>query len=349
MTQIARESLFRTKLSSYIISIVTFIIFLWAVNMIPTSTTDMYIYMRNLYLNQTQNLLEAFQTRWEPGFVIYQWILSKFTISETIFVSISASIIWWTIYVSLRKKVSIIDLSLIMFGYLSFFYLYNFSTNTLRQGIAAAFILLFIVCINNKEYKKAIFSFALACSFHVTAIISFFLFIINKFKITLKSMVVFYIFSSLLMLTGLNSILIPDLTQILGGELQSKVESYSSSTVIERYGLVNRLDFYVFTTVWVLWSLFFVKRFKVTDSFYTWIIKSYLLLSSVYLLFGFIGYSDRIAAFGWFLTPILIFYPIIKMNNKDKLFMVFSSVLLNILMFFYFNGFKVFSPLKIFY
>ncbi|MBP1934983.1 EpsG family protein [Ammoniphilus resinae] len=347
--QLLSKTFFRTKIYSYLLLIIMLVIVL-LVSILRPFTGDMFRYISSLKVLSNLSLIEAINySSFEFGFVLYQWIFSEISVNELAFISMTTLFIFGLLFLALKKVVKISDLPLLFFGFLSFFYFYNFTTNILRQGIAIPITLLVIVYLYNKKYKKSILFLCLAVSFHMTAIILGILLIVRRYNLKINFLLLIFVISSVLMITGLNKTLMLDLSFLVGGGVEEKVTGYTANSVIEDYGSVNRLDFFIFTSIWMLWGLTFKYIYLRNDLLYEWLLKCYISLSSIYVLFGFIGYSDRIAAYAWLLIPILLFYPIVTIKSKyQKIWLVFSMGI-SILLFVYFNVIDLYKPLKIFY
>jgi hypothetical protein len=90
----------------------------------------------------------------------------------------------------------------------------------------------------------------------------------------------------------------------------------------------NRMDFFIFTVFGIFAGLFLYK-YLFRDSKYEKLIKIYILFSSVFFLLGFIAYSDRIAAYSWFLLPIILWIPVfnqVKHRTMYSFLLLFSFV-----------------------
>jgi hypothetical protein len=343
------KSIFRTKGFSFALLFLMFFA-MAAVAILRPKTGDMRRYLQGLDMSSSLTWLESVRDMGsEVGFVSYQWLLSKITTSEIVFIGLSLLIMWILLIFALKQVISTNDLPILLFGYISFFYFYNFSTNTVRQGFAAPLILIMIFYLGKSNYRKSIIYLLIAVSFHMTAIISSVLLVIRRFDFSIRSLCIIYVISILLMVTGFNQELMSNLAFILGGEFENKVIGYSSEAVLSSYGKVNRIDFLIFTSFWIVWGLWFRKYYLKGDMFYEWLIKSYLVLGSIYVLFGFIGYSDRIAAYAWFLIPLLLFYPALKINTKYRKLWLVTFMLISIFLFFYFGVYSLYTPLKLMY
>ncbi|WHY00417.1 EpsG family protein [Neobacillus sp. DY30] len=287
--------------------------------------------------------------RWEPGFVTYQWMLSKVNTSKTFFILITSIIMWIIIVSALKKNISFKSLPLILFGYISLFPIYNLFSNVLRQGFAICFLMFMIVYLADNYYKKAFIFFIITLSFHVSASIAGILFIVKRFNISIKNLCIVFVISSILLITGINQKLMTNIAVLFGGRLGDSVISYSSESVVSIYGSVNRIDFLIFTSIWIVWGLYFRNRFLMNDKIFEWLLKAYLSFSIIYVLFGFIGFSDRLASYAWFLIPILLYYPAIKMESRFQFIWIIICIIISILLFVYFGTYSLYEPLKLLY
>ena len=129
ITQLARKSLFQTKAFANCLIIVMFM-FMSIVILLNPFTLDMERYLIVFQEINEFNLLQALSyVRWEPGFVIYQWLLSKVTTSPITFVLVSMVLMWGILISALKKSISPKDVPLVMLGYISLFCFYNLSRN----------------------------------------------------------------------------------------------------------------------------------------------------------------------------------------------------------------------------
>lgn len=347
VNQLSKKSIFQTKVYvNYLLSIM--FILLAAVIILNPYTDDMERYLRVFQQISDMKWFESLTSvRWEPGFMTYQWILSRLTKSNVVFILITAIIIWSIILFAVKKIIPYKDLPLVMFGFLSLFSFYNFSRNIIRQGIAVPLLFAMMIYLEQNNYKKALVYFGLAISFHISAVIGFVLFIIKKLKLSIKFLISIYISSVIFMVTDLNQKIMSVIAAIVGGNIAEIIARYSSEAIISRYGAVNRIDFLVFTTVWIVLGIWFNSKYMNDDVLYEWLVKSYIGFSIIYILFGFIGYSDRLAAYAWFFIPIIVFYPVIKMKSKYRLFWMTTGITINIILFIFFDVINLYKPISL--
>ncbi|GBD61280.1 hypothetical protein TEH11_0963 [Tetragenococcus halophilus subsp. halophilus] len=309
-----------------------------AINVTNPITTDMGRYLSYSDIIQSMSLFEAVtQTRWETGFVTFQWFLSQVSISYFFFILISTLLILLIIIVALKKVISFTQLPLFIFGYLSLFSFYSLVNNVLRQGFSAAFLLLMLVFLEKNKYIRAIFSLIVALSFHMSALIGAILIVLYKIKVPFKVYVYTYIITALTMLFNLNQRIVSLLSFSFTNTIDNYLQQYTSEASLTSYGETNRLDFLLFSLFWFFLALFFYKKFLYSDLFYLLVVKAYAVYGSIFFLFGFISFSDRLAVYSWFLIPLVLFYPLINMQSKYRLIWLILGLAICVLMMYVFN------------
>jgi len=311
--------------------------------LISPEGNDIVRYLARFSYSKEASLREVFNSYdSEPLFNFYQWILSKIFRSGKVFLLTNIVLSWSLIYFALIKKLNFKSIALVFFSYISFFYFYNFYRNILRQGIAFPFLILMIFYLADDKYKSAIMCLVVSTLFHVTASLGLVLLLIKKFNFRLKSLLIAYSLSIILMFTRLHQTLVYRLANLIGGEFSRFIYGYSSSGVIDRYGSINRIDFLLFSIVWAVWAVFFVSRYLSRDSFYLWLVKAYIGFNMLFVLFSFIGYSDRVAGYSWSLIPILIGYPVTVIKSKYIILWRLLAIAIVVGMFFFFGVYRLY-------
>jgi hypothetical protein len=56
-------------------------------------------------------------------------------------------------------------------------------------------------------------------------------------------------------------------------------------------------------------------RLLVFDVVYERLFTAFLMLNGMFLLLGFVAFSDRIAAYSWILGPSLLWYPLCRLRS----------------------------------
>lgn len=342
---ITNKSLFQSNFYAKLLLIYVIVLFL-VVGVTNPITADMSTYLKYSDIMENVSLFDSLNlTRWEPGFIIFQWFLSNINTSHTFFILISNLLILLLIVQSLKKVVPFNKIPLIMFGYLSLFSFYNLINNILRQGFSIAFLLVMLICLEKNKYLQSIIFLIIATMFHTTAIIGAIIIIFYKINVLLNKYIYIYFIAALTMVLNINQRLVSLLPFSLIGDVENYIQQYTSETSLLRYASVNRLDFLLFSVFWFVFGLFLYKRYLFKDSFYLLIIKAYAVYGAIFFLLGFISFSDRLAVYSWFLIPLILFYPVIKMRTNFKVVWAFLGLAICIVMTYVFNVNEYFSVL----
>lgn len=245
-------------------------------------------------------------------FFFVQWLMSKITTNPTALLTALWMLFILPLLLSIKRIFNPWERNIVLLGYLCFPFFYSYATVALRQGIAITVVILTLVwAIQGKPLKKIIPLAIAAGLFHWSAFIFSFIILLNrKFNFRFRSTVIVWFLAALMFLTDSQQILLSPVIELI-----PDVDAYTSSAVNARYsGGTNRLDFLLFSFFWlVVFKIFhvFINR----DFTYYHLLNSYVLFNSVYLILGFVAFSDRIASYSWMLIPLLTFYPILKSNK----------------------------------
>lgn len=295
--------------------------FLYGAEAIP----DTLVYTREFLSYRNLSFSQALQTGdRELFFTFFSWIISKFT--ESIYVYLT--LVWlFVAFISIRSFKLIFNqwqTMLVFFTYVNFPFFIAYIVNGMRQGFAMAFILL-AICLLVSENKKRIPFFGillLSVLSHVAALpFALILIFLRYFKgFSLKLSLSVWFVSSLLFITGLNSTLL--------GTLSARFDNlavYTQSEVIQSFSGVNRIDFLLFSFIFLVIGLVFYKKISEHErAKYKIMLNAYIIFNAVFILLGFIAFSNRLSAFSWFLIPLLIWYPILSIGESKK----YNSILI---------------------
>ena len=318
------NSLIRNKYSSnFIISI----LILTTIAYIPSWNlyrSDMVNYI-NLFLNiNALEFTDLFSTKWEPLFSITVWFISKLTDSQNLFI-ISIYLLMVTILLfALRKLYLPQHVIFVLFAFLSYPFFYIYSFNVLRQGIAMMLIILAISLWIEKKYSLKFFLTLIAAGlFHSSSILfSTALFFMLLFRLKTRTLLFFWVISAFLFITNLNQLILN--FQFI--QNSSYVETYTSQRFLEAYGgQTNKLNFFIFSIFFIFLFLYLYKRQQLKEEkkiIYNLLIKVYIVFNSIFLLLGFVAYSDRVASYSWIFIPILTTYPFLH-SIKDARLKIF--------------------------
>lgn len=205
--------------------------------------------------------------------------------------------------------------------FLSAFSFYGYGINGIRNGMACHIVLLGISFLRDRGYWYilAFLLFFIAYSIHrstlvpiVCAVVSFFL------KESTNPALVFWfvciVLSSLLGNFFNNIIQSFDL-------FENKLDYFSDASFSDVASFSHtgfRWDFLIYSAmpVYMIWYVTHKRNFL--DHMYNIIANTYLLANSFWILVIRASYSNRFAYLSWFLYPLVIAYPLIRMNIWEK-------------------------------
>jgi hypothetical protein len=204
--------------------------------------------------------------------------------------------------------------SLILFLMLaSGFSFISIEINILKNGLSICFLLLSLYSILEKDTKKFIIYIIIALLFHRTAIIPLVLMLAVIFsdKITIKYYIAFYVLAIVLSFAGFGFHSIPFLSELGIEDLQNL--RFTTETT---YKIGFRYDFVLYNTFFLVLFL----KFTNWNSKDLFLIKYYILSSTVFFFNFYIPYSDRFGIYSWIIIPLLLFNTINEAFPARKVF-----------------------------
>lgn len=281
-------------------------------------------YNRMNYLKLSQAFNEY---SWEPLFILTQWIISKISTSSSVFIITMFLISFLLMYKSAKILFLPWQRVYIIFTFMCYPFFYDYIFNGIRQGIAMMLLILAFSYWTKKQNSfKFFISIALSGLFHYTAFIfSFIMLVILNFNLRLRTIILFWIITATLFLTGENATLLEFnfITKI------TYIDIYTSNEITHTFEKFNNVYHLFFSAFFLILSLLFLKYIRMGDKekeTYRLLIKCYTMFNSVFLMLGFIAYANRIAAFSWQIIPILVAYPILN-KKKHSTYLLFLLIL----------------------
>ena len=191
--------------------------------------------------------------------------------------------------------------------YLAAFSTLSYGTNGIKAGAAASIFLLAVAYKNN--WLLSAFFALLSYGFHHSMEVPIIIFYTGRF-IKFKWSLWFWLFS--LLLASLHVTAAQAFFAGLG----------DASAVI--YMLVDgggfwvsssfRFDFLIYSVVPIIIGCWLIRKYNVRDEDYLSLLKLYILCNSFWLLCMYADFSNRIAYLSWFLYPIVLIYPYLKLD-----------------------------------
>lgn len=277
--------------------------------------TDTYNYYRFLWLTNKDFVFAN-----DFMFSLISLVLNSLGLTYTYFLFFISFLFFYILYLSL-KKISSFYSSNILFSFfvcLSFFFYQSLSINVIRQGVSLVFILLAYSYFINKDSKlKILVSIFLSLSFHATSIVPLLIFTFCYTTLNyIKIHYYYFIYILCIVISYMNyglANISPFLVDLIGSD--EKRVGYLSGNDFG-YDVGFKLQFVLFNTIFLIVALLIRKR--ILDPkwgfHYSFLIKYYILASSVFFMAFQLPFSDRWGLFSWFFIP-LFFIPVFSSKN----------------------------------
>lgn len=204
---------------------------------------------------------------------------------------------------------------LFFFAAFSFF---TYGVNGIRNGMACSLVILAISFIQGNFKDKiicAILSF-LAINTHASTALPVLCMVVAYFVKTPRVMYVFWAFSILLSL-------------IAGGPISNffanigfdeRLSDYITADVDE--GMFSRTgfrwDFLLYSSVPIILGYYLIFKKRVFDRTYLLLLGTYMFANAFWIMVIRAEYSNRFAYLSWFLYPIVLCYPLLRLKIWPK-------------------------------
>ncbi|MFV0173162.1 EpsG family protein [Empedobacter falsenii] len=213
-----------------------------------------------------------------------------------------------------------------------------FGINGLRNGLAAAFFIYGISFI--RQPLKLTIWLVIAIGFHKSMLLPVAAFVLTRFiknttlliRVWLLAIPVAFLFGK-----GLETT-ISSFFDIIG--LSDKrtenlfVEELDGQAVSRSF----RLDFIIYSGVAVFLGYYYIINKKYIDVLYIRIFNTYLIANTVWILMIYAAFTNRTAYLSWFMMPLVLIYPLLKVQFVKKqshwvFWIIIGSLLFTLLMF----------------
>lgn len=322
------------------------VFWLWAVLSFREPSGDPWRYMLGLNYIAKLSFIELLNyDRSAFGFSLLNWLTAGVSTNSALFFSIIYFFCVIPLYLAFRERDNKTDAAVLMMLYLLYPFYINYLASGFKQGIAFGFMLWGLNCVLDRfdpKWIKGLILLYIATLFHssfwlVNIAFAGWYFIYRKRSLiwSVSTLGVCVILAMAGAVEPIISIILPhSIVDKLGFSLYFDKDFLSSSEYLS-VGYISgfRLDFTVFTIFPLLVVLFFNWKIK-SITYFQDMTSFFCIIASVYFLLVFIPFSDRIASFSWFLSPVLIYTQFSHPDLKKYrvLFLTLMLVLYQILM-----------------
>ena len=249
---------------------------------------------------------------------VFRWLASERYEINVFFVG--AAIIYFIgAYIGLKKLFPTNALYAFV-CFLGAFSTYSYGTNGLKAGMAAS---LFIIAIAyySKPLVSILFLF-LSLGFH------------HSMMLPIVAVVIafFYRNSKIYLLVWLIALLIAVLhitffQEMFGGMVDEGGSSYLLETNEDWGGKTGfRWDFVIYSMLPIITGFYWVVRNNIKNSGFSIIYNTYILTNAVWMLCMYASFTNRIAYLSWFLYPIVLIFPLLKLDLLERQSMILTYI-----------------------
>lgn len=278
----------------------------------------------------------------EPAFLLFNWVIGQFTHDAAVFFAITAAVCSIMLVITLWLILGSGWMTAVVF-YLTFCFGFftNYSSFLLRQGLSLSFLVLALALVFRRgKLRSVAVLLAIGVLFHWSAAVAAILILVVRlFKLRIEVLLGVWCLLSITYLTGVNEILAGPL-----GSTFSDIETYSDPDMVVEYTSgTNRLDFWLLSAIPLTCGYIAVKKLTFLPEWYSGLLKAYILLNCYYVAMGFLYFGDRLAAYSWSLTPLLMAVPFLAYEGKGQVLIRPGIVMGFMIWGIYFGTFEVFS------
>jgi hypothetical protein len=274
--------------------------------------TDELRYIAGHTLGDTFSL--TFRTAREPLYVAFMWIVSNGgQTTSWLYLCIGATCTAVFVYGILRLvpwwQAPLIWLTTLALGFFT-----SYASLVARQGLSMAMLFAAICLIlTGARTRWWIVLLVVSALLHWSAIpIALTIALVALTQVRLRVAVAVWGVVAILFLTGLQERFLGPVAALVPG-LTNYVDASRNQDYL---GGVNRRDFFLFSLAILIVGLFVVRKGAPTP-WYPRLVVFYCILNTYFLLFGFINFSDRLAAYSWTLAPLVLATPFAYPKNTS--------------------------------
>lgn len=230
---------------------------------------------------------------------------------------ISLCYILFTYYVCRRWLWENIMMAL-LFHFCSLSFL-AYGVNTARQGLACAMLLVaFTLWIKDKYRILPCIIFLLAFGTHRSSALPVIAFLMANTVIKKPSWALIIWFSSIAISLVLGNLFLSFIGEM---NFDERVAGYASTTRQTIYHVGFRWDFLLYGSAPIFYFWYVTVKRKIVDNAYQILAITYILTNAVWIQMIRMPYTDRVAYLSWFMMPLLLAYPSIRIpiwEDQDR-------------------------------
>lgn len=198
-------------------------------------------------------------------------------------------------------------------GALSF---YTYGINGIRNGLACSIVLLYFSYLNGNAKDKIIAAILAFCAYniHHSTMLPIVISIISLFVIrSFKQAYIFWLLSIIISLIAGDAITAAFAT--LGFDDRLSYLTHQDD-VFSHSGF--RFDFLIYSMMPIVLGYYVVIKRGIQNKTYLLLLNTYTLTNAFWVMVIRANYSNRFAYLSWFMYPIVLSYPLLKLDIWEK-------------------------------
>lgn len=222
------------------------------------------------------------------------------------------------------KKICPNNPNVMMLFFMTAFSFFTYGTNGIRNGMACSLVILAIAYASDKttigKVIAALLAF-IAFGCHKSTMLPIASMVVCLFFKNTKYLIYFWILS-----IGISLVAGSQVEAFFTGlGFDDRMDQYSSSNInaslFSSTGF--RWDFLLYSAMPILLGWYIVFKRGILSEKYSYLLNTYILCNSFWIMMIRASYSNRFAYLSWFLYPIVLAYPILSFkvfqeNNNNK-------------------------------
>lgn len=204
-------------------------------------------------------------------------------------------------------------------GYLAFllvmgaFSFWGFGTNGIRNGMAAAVMMLALTYVDSKKLLAALLAYV-SVSIHTSMLLPVACIIASLFYNNSKHYFYFWLISIILSVIAGGTI--SNFFLSIGLVEDDRFDAYLTGGFDDKFSNTGfRWDFLMYSCVPIIIGFYYISKYKFEDKVFKTLFNTYILANSFWVMVIRASFSNRFAYLSWFLYGVVLIYPFLKCED----------------------------------
>lgn len=288
-----------------------------------------------------RDALNAFVTDGrEPAFLLFAWVIGLFTHDMMVFFVVTSVVCNLLLVLALWMILGTAwQTVIVVYATFCFGFFIDYSSFLLRQGLSMSCLLIGLaLVVRHANLVWVAVVLVIGVCFHWSALAAaVVILVVRLVRFRSEVLLGLWVLLSITYFTGANQ----RVAELLGPSIE-QVETYTDPDLAATYaGGTNRLDFWILSAVPLAVAYAVTRTVRSVPAWYATLVNAYILLNCYFLLLGFVFFSNRLAAYSWLLTPLLLWVPFLTYQGRGRAILRTSLLAVFVMWGIYFGSFTV--------